>query len=99
MQVAAMAPKYISRDEVPAEFIEKEKAGYRQAAIEDGKPEQMADRIASGKVDKYVEGICLLEQAYIRDGSIKVQDLIKQTIGVVGENIQVKRFARFALGE
>lgn len=99
MQVAAMAPMYISRDEVPAEFIEKEKAGYRQAAIEDGKPEQMADRIATGKVDKYVEGICLLEQAYIRDGSMKVQDLIKQTIGVVGENIQVKRFARFALGE
>ncbi|NMA28335.1 MAG: translation elongation factor Ts [Burkholderiales bacterium] len=99
MQVAAMAPKYISKDEVPADFIEKEKAGYRQAAIEDGKPEQMADRIASGKVDKYIDSICLLEQAYIRDASMKVQDLIKQTISVVGENIQVKRFARFALGE
>jgi len=99
MQVAAMNPTYISREEVPAEFIEKEQAGYRQAALEDGKPEQMADRIAAGKVDKYVEGICLLEQAYIRDGSLKVRDLIKQTIGVVGENIQVKRFARFAVGE
>jgi elongation factor Ts len=99
MQVAAMAPKYISKDEVPADFIEKEKAGYRQAAIEDGKPEQMADRIASGKVDKYIDSICLLEQAYIRDASMKVQDLIKQTISVVGENIQIKRFARFALGE
>ncbi len=99
MQVAAMNPTYISREEIPAEFIEKEQAGYRQAALEDGKPEQMADRIAAGKVDKYVEGICLLEQAYIRDGSLKVRDLIKQTIGVVGENIQVKRFARFAVGE
>jgi len=99
MQVAAMNPQFISRDEIPAELIEKEKAGYRQAALEDGKPEQMADRIATGKVDKYVEGICLLEQAYIRDGSVKIQDLIKHTIGTLGENIQVKRFARFALGE
>ena len=99
MQVAAMNPQFISRDEIPAELIAKEKAGYRQAALEDGKPEQMADRIATGKVDKYVEGICLLEQAYIRDGSVKIQDLIKHTIGTLGENIQVKRFARFALGE
>ena len=99
MQVAAMNPQFISREQIPAELLEKEKAGYRQAAIEEGKPEHMADKIATGKVDKYIEGICLLEQVYIRDSSVKIQDLIKQTIGTLGENIQVKRFARFALGE
>lgn len=99
MQVAAMMPTYVRREDIPAEYVEKEQAGYRQAVLEEGKPEHMADKIAAGKVEKYFEQQCLLEQPYMRDQSKKVADLIKETIAKTGENIQVKRFARFVLGE
>ncbi|MCA9792612.1 MAG: translation elongation factor Ts [Candidatus Eremiobacteraeota bacterium] len=97
MQVAAMQPTYISRDEVPQDVIDAELAGYRQAAIEDGKPENIADKIAQGKVDKYFQAQCLMEQEYVKESSKSVDDLIKETISKTGENIRVKRFARFDL--
>lgn len=99
MQVAAMNPEYVSREQVPADYIAKETEGYRAAAIAEGKKPEIAEKIATGKVDKYLEGICLLEQPYVRDDSIKVKDLVKQTIGKIGENIVVKRFVRFVVGE
>ncbi|GMU57587.1 MAG: hypothetical protein AMXMBFR33_67330 [Candidatus Xenobia bacterium] len=99
MQVAAMSPLYVKREDVPQDLIAKEQAGYRQAVLEEGKPEHMADKIAAGKVEKYFEQQCLLEQPYMRDQSKKVMDLVKETIAKTGENIQVKRFARFVLGE
>lgn len=98
LQVASMAPEYVSREEVPADYIAKELEGYRKAAIEEGKPEAIAEKIANGKVEKYLEGICLLEQTYIRDDSVKIKDLIKQTVGILGENIVVRRFFRMQVG-
>lgn len=99
MQIAAMSPTYVSRDEVPQETIDAEVAGYRAAAIEEGKPENIADKIAQGKVDKYFKAQCLLEQPYIKDDSKTIEDLLKETIGKVGENMRIKRFARFDLAE
>ena len=98
LQVAAMKPDFVTQADVPAERIAEEIAGYKQAAIEDGKPEAIADKIAHGKVDKYFSTVCLLEQPYIRDDSKKVSDFIKETIAKTGENIRVRRFVRFALG-
>jgi len=100
MQVAAMKPLYVSKDSVPEEVIEKEKEIYR-AQIPPGKPEQVVERILEGKLQKFFEENCLLEQVYIRDeeGKAKVKDYISETIAKLGENIVVKRFTRYELGE
>lgn len=99
MQIAAMSPKYISREEVPQAVIEAELIGYKAAAIEEGKPENIAEKIAQGKVDKYFQSQCLLEQAFIKDDSKTVDSLLKETIAKTGENMRIKRFARFDLAE
>lgn len=99
MQIAAMSPRFISREEVPQDVIDKEIAGYKAAALEEGKPENIAEKIATGKVDKYFQAQCLLEQSYIKDDSKTIDSLIKETIARTGENIRVKRFARFDLAE
>ena len=99
MQIAAMAPKYITREEVPQETIDNEIAGYKAAAIEEGKPENIAEKIATGKVDKYFQAQCLMEQPYIKDDSKTIESLIKETIAKTGENIRIKRFARFDLAD
>ena len=100
MQIAAMKPVYISRDSVPQDIIEKEKEIYK-AQIPPDKPEQVIERILEGKLEKFFEENCLLEQVYIRDeeGKIKVKDYISETIAKLGENIVVKRFTRYELGE
>lgn len=98
LQVAAMKPDYVSREEVPQETLAAELEGYKKVAMEEGKPANIAEKIAQGKMDKYFSNICLLEMAYIRDDSKKVEDVIKEAIAKVGENIRVKRFVRFALG-
>lgn len=97
MQVAAMNPLYVSREDVSQEIIDRETEGYRAAAIESGKPEHIADKIAQGKVDKYFQAQCLMEQPFIKDDSKKVDDLIKETIAKTGENIRIKRFTRYDL--
>jgi elongation factor Ts len=97
MQVAAAHPLYVERTEVPEEAIEKEKEIAR-AQIKD-KPEQVAEKIVEGKLEKYYSETCLLEQPYIKDPNIKVKDLVTQAIAKTGENIVVKRFARFEIGE
>ena len=99
MQIAAMSPKYITREEVPQEAIDKEIAGYKAAAIKEGKPENIAEKIATGTVDKYFQAQCLMEQPYIKDDSKTIESLIKETIAKTGENIRIKRFARFDLAE
>lgn len=99
MQIAAMGPRYISRTEVPQDVIDKEIAGYKAAALEEGKPENVAEKIATGKVDKYFKAQCLLEQSYIRDDSKTIEELLKETISKTGENIRIKRFSRFDLSE
>lgn len=98
LQVAAMKPDYVSREEVPQETLAAELEGYKQAAMTEGKPANIAEKIAQGKVDKFFQNICLMEMAYIRDDSKKIEDVIKEVIAKVGENIRVKRFVRFSLG-
>ncbi len=98
MQVAAANPKYISREDIPAEVLEKEREIEKGRALQEGKPQAVVDRIVAGRLDKFCESICLLEQPFIRDQDTKVEDLIKQKIARTGENIKVARFARFELG-
>ncbi len=99
MQIAAMTPKFISREEVPQEVIDAELAGYKAAALEEGKPDNIAEKIAQGKVDKYFQSQCLLEQTFIKDDSKTIDGLLKETISKTGENMRIKRFARFDLAE
>jgi len=99
MHVAARAPRYLSHDDVPAEVIEKEKQIYRAQALSEGKPEKVVDRIVEGRMVKFYEENCLLEQRFVRDEDITVKQLIQQKVGKVRENIAVRRFVRFQLGE
>lgn len=99
MQIAANNPRYVKREEVPEEEIEKEKEILKAEVIESGKPEDIAEKIVSGRIDKFFEEICLLEQPYIREPKTKINDLVTSFIAKIGENIVVKRFVRFQLGE
>lgn len=97
MQVAAANPKYVSRETIPAEVLENETKAWREELVAEKKPEAMFDRILEGNLKKYAEENCLLEQAYIRDEEKTIRQLITEAIARTGENIVVKRFARFAL--
>ena len=99
MQIAAASPKYVRREEVPADELEREKDVFRGQLKEQGKPEKIWDKIIEGKVDKFYKEICLLEQSWVKDPDKTVQDLVNEAIAKIGENINVRRFARFALGE
>lgn len=97
MQVAAANPMYVSRDDVPAESVEKEKDIFRSQITD--KPENVVEKIVTGKVDKYFSEVCLLEQPFIKDPNLKIRDLLTQLIAKLGENVVVKRFVRFEVGE
>ena len=99
LQIAALAPLHVSRDQVSDELLKKEQEIYRETAINEGKPEHILDRIVEGKVEKYYEQVCLLEQPYIRDKDKTIGDLLKEKIATMGENMQVARFVRYTLGE
>lgn len=99
MQVAAADPQFIRREEVTQAAIDKEKEIQRARAIAEGKPEKMADKIVEGRMNKFYEEVCLLEQPFIRDNAIKIEDLIKSKIAKLGENITVARFVRFKVGD
>lgn len=99
LQVAAMAPRYVSREEVPSEVLEKEKGIYAAQMAGEKKPKEILDRIISGKLEKFFEEACLLEQPSIKDPKIKISQLLTQVITKVGENIVVARFTRYQLGE
>jgi len=99
MQVAAMNPRWVSKEEVPAEELEKEKTIIRNKALNEGKPEKILDRIVEGSLNKFFEENCLLEMAYVKDDSKKISQLVKEMIAKIGENITVRRFVRFELGE
>jgi elongation factor Ts len=98
MQVAAAGADYVRREEVPAERIERERAIYKDQVKNEGKPAAIADKIVDGKLNKFYGEVCLLEQAFIKDDKIVVGDLVKQMSSRTGENIVVRRFARFRLG-
>ncbi len=99
MQIAANHPIYVRKEEVSEEEVENEKRILKAEAMESGKPEKIAEKIVEGRVNKFFEEICLLEQPYIRDPKIKVIDLVNNLIAKIGENIVVKRFVRYQLGE
>jgi len=99
MQVAAANPKYVKREEVSPQDLDKEKSIYRQQALETGKPEKVVDKIVDGKIERFYSEVCLLEQAFIKDPDKKVAEVVNDAIARLGENIQVRRFARYHLGE
>jgi elongation factor Ts len=99
MQIAAMSPRYIAREDVNKETVDHELEIYRTQARNEKKPEQMIDRIANGKLEKYYQEVCLLEQTFIRDSGKTVKDLILDLTAKTGEKVTVRRFRRFHLGE
>ncbi|MCA6079663.1 MAG: translation elongation factor Ts [Endomicrobium sp.] len=101
MQVAAAAPTYISREQIPASVLDAEKEIYKAQLKEEGKPEKIYDKIIEGKIEKFYTQVCLYDQIYIRDisGKETIKDLVTNAIAKIGENIIIKRFARFKLGE
>ncbi len=99
MQIAASKPEYIRREDVPSSFIEKEKEILRAQALNEGKPEKIVDKMVEGRIDKYYKEICLLEQPFVKNPDITVSQLVTEKIATIGENITVRRFARFERGE
>ncbi|MEM6822886.1 MAG: translation elongation factor Ts [Verrucomicrobiota bacterium] len=97
LQIAAANPIYVRREEVSEDLLEKEREV--AAAQVKGKPENVVEKIVAGKVDKYVAGICLMEQAYIKDQNLTVEQVVKEKIGELGENIIIRRFTRYSVGE
>ncbi len=98
MHIAASNPVSVDREGVPADILAREKDIYVQQALESGKPENIVEKIVSGKVEKYLAEICLLEQKYVKNPDLSIQDLLTDCIGKMGENISIKRFARFQIG-
>ncbi|MCL2335753.1 MAG: translation elongation factor Ts [Endomicrobia bacterium] len=101
MQIAAVSPLYVTREQVPQSALDAEKEIYKSQLKEEGKPEKVWDKIIEGKIEKYYSQVCLYDQSYMRDttGKTTVKDLVNEKIGKIGENIVIKRFARFKLGE
>lgn len=99
MHIAAAAPQFVRREEVTADVIEREKEIYRAKARETGKPENIIEKIIEGQVNKFYADICLLEQPYVKDPDKTVQQFLNEAIASIGENISVRRFVRYALGE
>lgn len=99
MQIAAANPKYIRREDVPEDELERERQIFHQQAIESGKPEKVVGKIVDGKIERFYSDVCLLEQEFIKDPDRQVGDLIKDVVARLGENVQVRRFTRFHIGE
>ncbi|EGL14657.1 MULTISPECIES: translation elongation factor Ts [Paenibacillus] len=99
MQIAAANPSYVRREEVPTEELDKEKEILRNQALNEGKPAHIVDKMVEGRISKYYEEICLMEQSYIKDPDKTVSVLLNEMISTIGENISIRRFARFELGE
>jgi elongation factor Ts len=99
MHIAAANPVGLVPEDVDQSLIEKEREIYRAQMLEEGKPENIIDKIVDGKVEKFYKEVCLLSQQYIKDPQKTIEDVLKETIGKIGENIQIRRFARFQIGE
>lgn len=99
MQIAAANPKYLKPEDVPADIVDKEKEILTAEAKNSGKPDSVIEKMMEGKIRKYFEEICLLEQPYVKEPDKKVKDRIVEAIAVLGENIQIRRFTRYQLGE
>jgi elongation factor Ts len=99
LHIAANSPRYLDIGDVPADVLESERSIARNRALAEGKPEKILDKIIEGRVEKFYQEACLLRQPFVKDESITVADLLKQTISAIGENIIIRRFARWQLGE
>ncbi|MGO0122696.1 translation elongation factor Ts [Desulfothermobacter acidiphilus] len=99
LQVAAAKPEYVAREDVPAEVLEREKEILRAQARNEGKPEQVIEKVVEGRVEKFFKERCLLEQPFIKNPEITVRELLNELIAKIGENIVVRRFTRYELGE
>jgi elongation factor Ts len=99
MHIAAAAPEYVARAEVDAGVFDRERALQLSRVMEEGKPEHIAGKIVDGRMNKFYSEVCLLEQKYVKDDSMTVQDLITNAVARIGENIQIRRFTRYVLGE
>ncbi|MBA4390936.1 MAG: elongation factor Ts [Syntrophus sp. (in: bacteria)] len=99
MQITASSPLYVKREDVPEDIIAKEKEIYKKQALESGKPEKIIDKIAEGKLEKYYQEICLVEQSYIKNPDLTIKELLEELVVKMGEKILINRFVRFQLGE
>ncbi len=99
MHIAASEPRFVGREEITPEILDQEREIYRQQARATGKPEGVVDKIVAGKMEKFYQEFCLLEQPFVRDPNVTVKDVIAAVIGKTGENVRVRRFARFVLGQ
>ncbi|MBN1998542.1 translation elongation factor Ts [candidate division KSB1 bacterium] len=99
MQIAAAKPIVVGRENLDQRILDKEKEIYRAQAIEQGKPEKIIDRFVDGKLEKYYQDVCLMEQSFVKDPNMTIKDLLTATISKLGENIKIKRFIRYQLGE
>ncbi|MFD0698353.1 translation elongation factor Ts [Paenibacillus sp. GCM10027628] len=99
MHIAAASPSYVRREEVPTEALEKEKEILRNQALNEGKPEKIVDKMVEGRIGKYYEEYCLMEQPFVKDPDKTIEQLLNEKIATIGENISIRRFVRFALGE
>lgn len=99
MQIAASSPKYVSREEVPEEIINHEKEVLTQQAMNEGKPQNIAEKMVEGRIEKFYKEIVLLEQPFIKDPDKSIETLLKEKIAKIGENIKIRRFVRFEVGE
>jgi len=99
MQVAAANPLYLRREDVPPEALQTEKEIFRKQALDEGKPEHIVDKIVEGRLNKYYSEVCLMEQPFIKDGDVSIEDLMKSKIATIKENITVRRFSRFEVGQ
>ena len=99
MHIAAAHPVGLAADDVDKTLVEKEREIFRAQMLEEGKPENIIDKIVDGKVEKFYKEVCLMSQQYVKDPQKTIEEVVKETIGKIGENIQIKRFARFQIGE
>ncbi|MCA9938792.1 MAG: translation elongation factor Ts [Anaerolineales bacterium] len=99
LHIAAMSPSYVNIEDVPAAELEREMSVLRAQALSEGKPEAVAEKIIAGRMNKFYEDTCLMEQPFVKDDKVKIKDMITDAIRVMGENIMVRRFSRYELGE
>ncbi len=98
MHIAAANPVSLSRSDVPEEIVERERQIYIQQALDSGKPESIVEKMVAGKVDRFLSEICLLEQKFVKNPEVSVQDMLTELIGKMGENVSIRRFSRFQVG-
>jgi elongation factor Ts len=99
LHIAAMNPRYVSIEDVPQDVLDQQTGGLREEALAQGKPEEIVEKIVAGRMKKFYEEVCLMEQPFVKDGEVTIKEIVTEAIRTTGENIIVRRFARFELGE